>query len=50
MALSQVGIPGNKSGSDSIYLSSANSVINEIDTTGLDRDTGLSEPVVVLQR
>jgi len=50
MAISQMGIPGNTNGSDDVYLSSADSVITEIDTTGLDRNTELSRlTVVVLQ-
>lgn len=40
MALSQMGIPGNTSGSDGVYLNSADSVITEIDSTGPNRNTG----------
>lgn len=47
MALSQMGIPGNTSGSGGVYLSSADSVITEINTIVLDRNTGLSRLTVV---
>jgi hypothetical protein len=34
MALSQMGVPGNTSGSDGVYRRSADSGITEIDDTG----------------
>lgn len=42
MALSQMGVPGYTSGSDSVYLCSVNSGITEINATGRYHSTETS--------